>query len=66
MLELGVVHRGGAGHCGPGSALGAGGNATQFKLLAQPPHFIDTETKTRQRRGVCRRLEALGGGVGGE
>lgn len=62
MLELGVVHREGAGHCGPGSALGTGGSVTQFKLLAQTPHFTDMETEIQQWCGVCQRPEALGGG----
>lgn len=51
MLELGVVHQERYGNCGPGSVLGAGGNVTQFKLLAQPPHFTDMETKTQQKCG---------------
>ena len=52
VSELGVVHREGGGHCGPGSVLGTGGNVTPFKLLAQPPHFTDMETKIQQTCGV--------------
>lgn len=39
MLELGVIHGEGDGNCAPGFVLGASVNVTQFKLLAQPPHF---------------------------
>lgn len=49
MLELRVVHGEGDGNCGPGSVLGAGGNVTRLKLLAQPPHFIDMEAKSQQK-----------------
>lgn len=53
VLEPGAVHRESDGNGGPRSVLGAGGNVTQLKLLAQPPHFTDMETKTQQKCGAC-------------
>lgn len=53
MLELGVVLREGDGNCRSGSVLGAGGNATQLKLAAQPLHFIDMKDMTQQKCGAC-------------
>lgn len=60
MLELGDVHEEGDGNCGPGSVLDAGGNVTQFKLLAQPSLFTEMETKTQQKCRGCQRPEVWG------